>query len=202
VFRATRPSEQGAGVDEGLFIGTAGHCLLDEGEAVFAPGEGPAAQDADGERFGEYAYAVNGVADEPNLDFALIRVDDEREGEVNAALCHFGGPTSLTPEARAGSLVHHFGQGLGYGDTVPGPSGAVLSGGTVEAPNSTLLAGAAIFGDSGSPLITADGEALGVVVAILLAAPTVVIASDVADHLPLAERALGLHFEVVTAAFD
>ena len=79
--------------DGARYIGSAGHCILgdspfggDAGEESWAPGSGPVARDASGNRIGEFAYAI---LQDPK-DFALIRLDPS----VNASpqMCHFGGP--------------------------------------------------------------------------------------------------------------
>src|SRR4051812_47051786 len=53
------------GSDGQRYIGTAGHCILGEspvggdvGEQSWAAGTGPVATDADGNRIGEFAYAI------------------------------------------------------------------------------------------------------------------------------------------------
>lgn len=180
-------------VEEGLFIGTAGHCVFDDESpgVVWDEGAGPVAEDSEGQRFGEVAYAI----DLEELDFALIRIDDDREDEVIAALCHFGGPTGTATEAMAfGDLAHHFGQGLGYGDTVPGRSASA----TFASAAQQSFNGLAIFGDSGSPVIDAEGRAVGVAVTISVP-PYMVNASRISHHLPLAEAATGIEFELQTA---
>lgn len=181
-------------VDEGLFIGTAGHCVFESesAEVVWDEGTGPVAEDSAGERFGEVAYAV----DTGELDFALIRIDDDREDEVNPALCHFGGPTGTATEAMPfGDLAHHFGQGIGYGQTVPGRSASA----TFASAAQQSFNGLAIFGDSGSPVIDTEGNAVGVAVTISVP-PYMVNATRISHHLPLAEAATGVGFELQTAA--
>ena len=199
VFRGTRHDAQGNPVDEGLFIGTAGHCIPGhDGEQTWAPGAGPVAADAEDKRFGEFVYAaLTGASDANpmNLDFSLIRIDDAREPEVKPGLCHFGGPTGISDTWQEGDLVHHFGQGLAYEDTVQGRSGVVSSGDQVEA-SAVIFTGSALFGDSGSSLIEADGDALAVVVAIL---PPLVFSTPIAMQIQRAEKALGIDFDLVEA---
>ena len=66
------------GSDGSRYMGTAGHCILGEspiggdvGEESWAPGTGPVARDGDGNRIGEFSYAI---LQDPK-DFALIRLD-------------------------------------------------------------------------------------------------------------------------------
>jgi trypsin-like peptidase len=201
VFRGTSYDEEGRPIDEGLFIGTAGHCVLpDEGdEQTWAPGTGPVAKDASGQRFGEAAY---GVLKDPtqgesmNVDFALFRIDDNREAEVNPAVCHFGGPTGTSITWDRGDIVHHFGYGLVYGNTVQARSGVV------DYPqgegSAIIFNGAVLFGDSGSPLIESDGDALGVVTAIL---PPLVFSTPIGMQVERAEGQLDMQLELVEAPF-
>src|SRR5437016_13628202 len=83
------------GSDAARYIGTAGHCILgtspfggDVGEMAWAPGTGPGALDAGGNRIGEFAYAI---LQDPK-DFSLIRLD--AQVQASAGMCHFGGPTA------------------------------------------------------------------------------------------------------------
>jgi hypothetical protein len=193
VFRGTTTAADGTVQDRGLHIGIAGHCVFDAGSAptTWAPGEGPEVADSAG---GHIGHAVFGVH-EGNYDFAIIEIDDAREASVNPAVCHFGGPTGMAAPVRVGDLLHHFGQGLLVGDTVPGRSGVASP---VEAPDMTVYAGNAIFGDSGSPLINASGAAVAVVVAIL---PPLVFSSNIDVGVGLAEDATGVDFTLQTAQF-
>lgn len=197
VFRGTSYDAEGLPVDEGLFIGTAGHCVLDEDtEKTWAPGQGAVATDGADKRFGEVSYAIQVLENGKNFDFALIRVDDDREAEVKPGLCHFGGPSGMSSTWHRGDVVHHFGQGLVYGETVQGRSGVVSFN---EAEGSALtFVGSALFGDSGSALIEADGDALGVVVAIL---PPLVFSTPIAMQVERAEKQLAMDLELVEAPF-
>lgn len=201
VFRGTSYDEEGRPVDEGLFIGTAGHCIPGhDGEQTWTPGAAPVAADAADNRFGEVVYAaLTGPSDTNpmNLDFSLIRIDDSREPEVKPGLCHFGGPSGVSTTWDEGDLVHHFGQGIVYEDTVQGRSGVVSSGDDVEA-SAIVFTGSALFGDSGSALIESDGDALAVVVAIL---PPLVFSTPIDMQIERAENELDIDFELVEAPF-
>ena len=192
VFHGTSRDAGGGVVDEGLFIGTAGHCVVDGVEKTWARGEGPPVLDRSDARMGEVAYATFAVAGSES-DFALIRIDAARSDEVNPQMCHFGGPTRIGSTARQGDVVHHFGQGLAWGATVPGRSGVVAPG---TASETTLFFGSALWGDSGSPVITPDGAALGVQVGIL---PPIVFATNLQPQLQRASEQLGITFELQTA---
>src|SRR5918995_2457545 len=100
------------GSDGRQYIGTAGHCILgdsaigggDFGEESWAPGAGPEARDASGNRIGEFAYAI---LQDPK-DFALIRLDPSVQ--ANPGMCHFGGPTATNDQPPGGLVVlNHYG---------------------------------------------------------------------------------------------
>lgn len=151
------------GSDGRRYAGTAGHCILgedplggDAGEQSWAPGTGPEARDGEGNRIGEFAYAI---LQDPK-DFALIRLDSGVAS--NPQMCHFGGPTGVNADQTAGAVVlHHFGQGLGVGTVVPGRSAVALG---MPDPDHVFAMGAVVPGDSGSGIISADGRAVGVIV--------------------------------------
>jgi trypsin-like peptidase len=198
VFRGTSYDEEGKPVDEGLFIGTAAHCILeDDREQVWSKGSGSPAADATGQRFGEFVYArqLGATPTQKNIDFALIRIDDAREAAVNPALCHFGGPTRIANTWSEGDLVHHFGQGTGVGETVPGRTSVLWSSETSESSAINVM-GAAIFGDSGGPLIESDGGALGVIFGTL---PPSFYAVSIGMMVELAEERLDMDLDLVTA---
>jgi hypothetical protein len=153
------------GSDGHRYMGTAGHCILGEsptggdvGERVWRAGTGPEARDADGNRVGEFAYAI---LQDPK-DFALIRLDPGVE--ASAQMCHFGGPTGRNDALVEEPVVlHHFGQGLALGQTVPARSHLAPS---MPDRDHVYANGLAIFGDSGSGVIDEQGRAVGVLVTI------------------------------------
>jgi hypothetical protein len=183
------------------YIGTAGHCVLANSadkDILWEAGSGPLALDATGQRIGEFAYAVDlGSADH---DFALIRLD---EGvDANAAMCDFGGPTGINDDRTADPVVvHHYGQGLGLGEGVPGRTGLARG---LSNPDSVSVFGLTGPGDSGSPLISADGRALGVILDIRVDSdplePAWVGVTRLTRELDRAQEQLGLdRLELVTA---
>jgi hypothetical protein len=154
------------------YIGTAGHCIgTGEGgvgtarEKVWPPGRGPAARDADGSRIGEFAYGTleahgTGIAITYTKNFALIRLDPGVE--ASPEMCYFGGPHGLYATDTAGPLVlHYYGNGDTIRDVLPARSG--VAQGTPD-PDHIYATGLALAGDGGSPVMTADGLALGVLV--------------------------------------
>jgi len=142
------------------YMGTAGHCIVDEGEErTWSFGSGPVAEDAAGVRLGEFVY---GVLRDPK-DFALIRLDPAVV--ATPQMCHFGGPTGqnddLTQGAGGTVVLHHYGQGLGVGRTVPGRTAVATY---MSSPDYVYADGLVVFGDSGSGVISSDGRAVGVIV--------------------------------------
>lgn len=195
VFRGTSYDEDGNPVDEGLFIGTAGHCVFDEASpsTVFAEGEGREVADRSGKRMGQVVFGV----DEGLLDFALIKIDEDRYDDVNPAMCHFGGPVALGGDVSVGTPVQHFGGGLGFGSTVPGRTGVATG---YSSDRSVLhYTGFALYGDSGSGVIDGSGNAVGVLVRLSTSGRGNTDATDLGFHLDLASQALDIDFELQTA---
>lgn len=169
------------------YIGTAGHCgVPTTGIRVSAAGIGT---------FGTVVFTTGsgGVGN----DFALIRVDTDKEHLVNPEMCHWGGPDR--PATAASVYLHHYGHGIGYGLTEQtrartGSLGAMGS-------TSFQFTGAAIFGDSGSGAVTSSGAALGTITHI--GAGTGNVFGTRGTHgIALAESATGLQFNLETAPFN
>jgi len=158
VFKGYRYDEEGRRVDTGTYMGTAGHCILEEGEQVWAPGEGPRAWDAQDRTLGTFAYSVNTVDE----DFALIRL---AEGvEFSPRMCEFGGPTGINTQLTSDpEFLRLSGQGIGIREVA---SGRQMLARNMSDPNEVYAIGTTINGDSGSPAIDEEGKAVGVVVAI------------------------------------
>ena len=151
--------------DKERFIGTAGHCILSTdspvagdnvGEKSWPKGQGPAAKDSTGKRFGEFAYAV---LQDPK-DFALIRLDPGVE--ASPEMCNYGGPSGINDDISDGpKVLQYFGNGVAIGTALPARSAVAMG-----FPNAdhVYAAGIALPGDSGSAVITDDGRAVGVLV--------------------------------------
>lgn len=189
------------------YIATAGHCILGEGpfasdvgERTWAPGQGPAARDASGRRIGEFAYAI---LQDP-YDFSLIRLDPGVT--ASPQVCHFGGPTGIyTTRASSPQLLHWFGHGLLFSQTVPARSAVAPS--TAD-PDHVFAVGVALPGDSGSGVITPNGAAVGILVTVGVHAGSVgtsgvdagtIGITRLAPQLARAERALGTSLALRTA---
>lgn len=189
------------GSDGNRYIGTAGHCTLEaDGETVWPEARGPSAADSEGTRFGTFAYAVL----KGPKDFALIRLD--RGVEAEAGMCYFGGPTGINNDRSPDPVtLHHYGNGLLIG-SVPAVNQPVLPARSMVAhdtmdPDEVFAVGTAIFGDSGSAVISEDGRAMGVLVAI---AP--LEAGDVITRLrpqvKRAEKQLGIRLRLQLAELE
>jgi hypothetical protein len=144
------------------YIGTAGHCIVPEesggGERTWKRGKGPKALDLDGRTIGRFAYGVLELDGE--RDFALIRL---RKGlKPNPSICHFGGPTGINRDVNARTqTLNAYGNGLATGDLVPARQLVVLG---LPNPDHVFATGVVAPGDSGGPVTSADGRAVGVIV--------------------------------------
>ncbi len=137
-----------------LYAATAGHCV--------AAGEGtPVDVETGGERItiGTVFFQVNNGE---GYDFAVIRFDDAVKGDVNPAMCHWGGPVALAAggDAGAGDTVRQYGHGIAI-SVAPETRARSASISYVTAEGYGFH-GTVTNGDSGSPVMTADGKALGV----------------------------------------
>lgn len=216
LFTATVPERSGRhgrirqrSVD---YASTAGHCVLVDPtatEEVHAPGEGPVVHLTQrgtdgalvaGPRIGRVVYAGSVMPvlypDErlPELmDLAMIELDP---GVVSdPSLCHFGGPTALRQTPLDGPEdVHLYGNGNATG--LNRETGVTLlparTGPAVPFQESAVsMATASSGGDSGSPLIDADGQALA-----LLTGP---YQPRIAPMLGRVQEVLGIRLSLRTA---
>ena len=194
------------------YIGTAGHCILGQGESplpageestpgdekTWAPGSGPVAKDASGQRLGEFAYAV---LDDPK-DFALIRLDPG----VNASpqVAFFGGPTGINSDRSNDPVtLEYYGNGVAVGSAVPARSALAMG---LPDPDHVNAAGLAAPGDSGSAVISSDGRAVGVLVTVGIGL-TPRDAGDVGitrlgPQLARAEQVLGIRLDLEPAPLN
>ena len=187
------------GSDGRDYIGTAGHCLLEQvhrTQVVYQPGDGPEARDATGHRIGEFAYAA---LDEVS-DFALIRL---APGVVaNPEICRFGGPTGLNADAiPLLTPLSHVGHGSLTGSLAPARTQLASDGNDIRVLTGIGLASP---GDSGSPVVGLDGRAVGVLVATgptlpFLSTGLLVFSVRIAPEMGRAGAALGIGFDLATA---
>jgi hypothetical protein len=191
------------GSDGHRYVGTAGHILADEDTHVWKK-NGPTAQLDDGTTFGRAVFAWN--YNEMRRDFALIRL--ARGVKADPAMCHWGGPTGINTDlAMEPTVLRHYGQGMGISEAAPARTMVAVSLAN-EVEIGAL--GVAIPGDSGSPVISEDGRALGVQVTtgVIWAndlgqteglAPGTVGIMRLEPQLEAAEEALGIELKLLTA---
>lgn len=174
------------------YIGTAGHCAGAPGERAYL---------ADGVTgFGSVAFAEHTAGNVRRLDFALIRIDEERIPAVSASVRRWGGPTGIAAEDSlvAGEPILLYGNGAGTRDTpLEGRAGVLVS----HEPSQYGASIVATGGDSGSPTLVAEtGEALGIAIYTNGLHPEAHAGHTFAFVLAsLAER--GWHVEPVTAPY-
>jgi hypothetical protein len=137
----------------GVYIGTAGHCteVGDEVTLIAAPGV-----------LMNIGRTVKSIDDGIGNDFALVEVRPEMVEFVNPSMAHVGGPTGAR-DSVFGDPVVHTGHGLVIGTGGTPRPGLVTWEGADSGPEADGYgwSGAAIFGDSGSPVRHADGVAVG-----------------------------------------
>lgn len=196
------------GSDGARYIGTAGHCTV--GSAVGTP-----ALDYQGHRIGALAYRLFDFRNiDPALhdDFALIRIDPKVP--ASGAVAVWGGPTK-TYTGLSPSPVHlrFVGRGLGAAAVAPARRAVATA---VTSPFLIHFIGPANFSDSGAPVTTADGQAVGVLTGLARvgdgpsdfirgnASSGYEVGSMWTTRLPrqvaLAEKALGIKLKLETAA--
>jgi hypothetical protein len=187
------------------YVGTAGHCILPaEGEVSWDANQGPKAYDGAGDdkkKIGEFVYAVVRSDEDTVLsafrDFALIRLDAGIESRVS--MCHFGGPTGMNNDIHDETIPgHFFGQGLGFGSTVPARTLLVRG---LRDPDVAGAAGPMIYGDSGAGVISEDGRAIGVIVQFIdEPGPDLIGITRLRPQVSRAEHVLGVDLTLLTAA--
>jgi hypothetical protein len=143
------------------YIGTAGHCA----------GLGRIIGDEQGEPIGNVVYSVNAY---PALDFALIKIYAHRLDDVSPAMRVWGGPTGIAKTGPLtgdttlpGALIRQH----GYGTTWRELEQTQRRTGVLGSVPTHIWSGwlPCSGGDSGSGVILASGEALGVLDVALLA---------------------------------
>ena len=180
------------GSDKRRYAATAGHCgTAEDTEQAWAAGKGPVVTGADGRRIGQFAYAVS----KGDVDFGLIRLDPGVAS--NPQVCHFGGPTGINLDVHTDLIeVRHYGQGLGEGvspaRTAQAPFGLVR-------PDYTYAWGAAYFGDSGSPVLDADGRVIGIVTELKASGLGDIGINRVTPRVAAAQARLRIRLTLLTA---
>lgn len=193
------------GSDGHRYVGTAGHLVADEETLVWRR-HGPTATIDDGTIIGRAVFAsnFNGEA----RDFALIKLN--RGVKSDPALCHWGGPTGINDDlSDEPTVLRLYGKGTGIGDVVPART---MVAATLSNEMIVGATGVVMFGDSGSPVISEDGRAVGIQFAVGLFPGANLTAGEtdgfspgnvgvyrLGPQLKLAEQALGMEFELLSA---
>lgn len=144
--RPTKSSSSGSGV----YIETAGHCTEAGDEVVIVAAPGILMN------IGKTVKSVDGGV---GNDYAFVEIRTEMVQYVNPSMAHFGGPTGAEAPLFGDPIVHS-GHGLVIGTGGTPRAGLVTYD---EGSNGSAYGwdGAAIFGDSGSPVRHATGNAAG-----------------------------------------
>jgi hypothetical protein len=191
-----------AGTRTVRYAGTAGHCALSSrGEVSWTINQGPRAylsSRARRKKIGEFVYAVlrpRGVIG-AYRDFALIRLDAAVKSR--ARMCHFGGPTGINADIHnRPTVLHHYGQGLGVGETVPARTSMARG---LSDRNVAGATGAINYGDSGSGVISDDGRAVGVIVQFVdQSGPDVIGITRLRPQIERAAKVLDVRISLIKA---
>lgn len=161
-----------SGSDGNRYAGTAAHCVpgfydplgtpTPASEQTWAGSSGPEVRDNTGSPIGTFAYAFLGTAGQKPFDFALIRLNAFGQSVSSPQMCHFGGPTAInTDTTTERTIFRHYGQGAGIGLAVPARTALSIFG--MPDAEHVFVQGVAVPGDSGSPIISVDGRAVGVI---------------------------------------
>ena len=196
------------GSDRNIYAGTAGHCVITKppAEKRYTGLRAPSVSDQYGSWIGNFAYAVLN----DTKDFALVRLN--RGVKYSPRMCHFGGPDGMYQKHDLGpAILRQYGNGIYWGETLPART---LLAPTMSDPDIVFAAGEGGPGDSGSGVINAAGEAVGVLVAGVdcrstgtcvdglpwLSSLIVITRLDV--QLKRAEKVLGIKLTLLGAALD
>jgi len=188
------------GSDGHHYIGTAGHLLADEETHVWGR-HGPTARIDDGTIIGRAAFAWNYNGED--ADFAVIRL--AKGVDFGAAVCHWGGPTGINNDISMNpTVLRLYGNGMGVSEVAPQRT---LVAPTLSSESQVGALGLAVPGDSGSPVISQDGRALGLqfLVGVLLGnqadgfTPGNVAIYRLGPQIEAAEDALGVRLKLLKA---
>lgn len=186
-----------------LFLGTAAHCVTSKNVSDPVAIAGGAFE-------GTLAYssfeAMNETGDDiAGNDFALIELPDEARPTVHPAMFTFGGPTGIATDVSQGAKVYAHGNSTLRPDQAPSEAGPREGYVTHHGDWTTgmYFAGPGIPGDSGSAVITADGEALGTLVTLeILPQAASNNVANLAATLPYANDYMERNVELVTWAMQ
>jgi hypothetical protein len=179
------------------YVGTAGHCILNNAGERQWPRGGPVARSSGGRVIGRFRYATQGFA----RDFALIRL---KQGvRASPRMCHFGGPTGVSfSRTRRTVALNLYGDGILVGAVSPGRT---LFANGLRNPHHLFAKGITTDGDSGAPVtIRGRGRAVGLLIATGFAiggghGDAGALITRIPPRERRAERLTGERFEIITA---
>ncbi|MBD2860237.1 trypsin-like peptidase domain-containing protein [Spongiibacter sp. KMU-158] len=176
-----------------VYIGAAAHCFSPDANTGTDPCEtenlaiGSPVTIANATQPGLLAYsswaAMQQVGEDPgnaacdNNDFALIRINPADLGNIHPAVVGFGGPTALRSDtASIDETVYGYGQsifhlGVQELETRQGKISDIRGEGWLYAVTNSLP-GLGVPGDSGGPVMDANGRALGVTSVLSFSLPS------------------------------
>ncbi|HVM46146.1 MAG TPA: hypothetical protein VM582_09445, partial [Candidatus Thermoplasmatota archaeon] len=129
-----------------LYTGSAAHCVGFVGQRVSARGIGPM-----GTVVTHWALGV---------DYSLIRIDADKHHLVSPTLCAWGGPILADPGDRpANDVLLEYGWGIATQAASQTRTRALIEIG--RSPNFVEWAGPGSGGDSGGPIVSVEGYAVG-----------------------------------------
>lgn len=172
------------GSDGARYMGTAGHCTVD------VP-LGSAATSYQDTRLGTLVYKrfdPYSFDTKYHDDFALVRLDPgvPATGSVRV----WGGPTGIYKGLSNQPVwLRHVGIGIGLGQAVPARRAVATA---ITSPYWVYFTGAINFDDSGSPVLTEDGRAVGWITLLInyTGAPGDVIRGDATHGLEVGTMSL------------
>jgi hypothetical protein len=150
------------GSDGQRYMTTAGHCVVDENTRLsWRPGRGPVVRAADGRRIGTIVFAedVDAVEADDEFDFALLRLDSATKASPD--IRDLGAPSRINESTSNDPAVL---RALGS-QSAAGSARATreLLTKSLKRPEFVYADGALAPGDSGAPVVDANGDAVGTV---------------------------------------
>lgn len=132
-----------------LFVGTAGHCVSGTGQRVGANGVG---------LFGTVVYhRFDGT-----LDFALIRIDADKHASVDPRMCTWGGPTGVGTPGGTLTTEPLLEYGWGVATQFTPQTRSRVHDEFLSSSDVLRWNGVGSGGDSGAPVLSASGLAVGI----------------------------------------
>lgn len=192
IFRSTDNST--------LYIGTAAHCTdhLDIGDPV--PVHRGYVNGTLVYNSWEMQERLHGEVRNFSNELAIVELPDTVRDEVHPAMLRFGGPTGIAEEVPTGTRVLAYGNSLVRPGEAPGYAGPREGYGICyhHWQTGVYFVGPSIPGDSGTPVLTASGEAIGLQYGVAYVPPGGGTVTNLNATLPYANERSNHTFELVT----